>query len=46
MILLYAPRSWDSRRERWTQAQLDAIYDNYIQVANYAETLVYIPYGK
>jgi len=46
MILLYAPRTWDSRRERWTRAQLDAIEDNYVLAGNYAETLIYIPYGK
>jgi hypothetical protein len=43
MILLYAPHTWDSRRERWTPAQLDAIGDNYILEGLYAETMVYVP---
>ena len=43
LILLYAPASWDSRRERWTQAQLRAIDDNYTLIAIYAETRVMEP---
>jgi hypothetical protein len=44
LILFYAPQSWDSRRNRWTQAQLDALYKNYILAATYANTLVYTPH--
>ena len=43
MILLYTPKSWDSRHERWTQAQLRAIENNYAPLALYAETLVLGP---
>jgi hypothetical protein len=43
MILLYTPKSWDSRHERWTQAQLRAIENNYTPLAFYAETLVLEP---
>jgi hypothetical protein len=46
MILLYEPQAWDSRHERWTQAQLDAIATNYIQAGFYAETLVLLPRSK
>ena len=35
MILLYNPSSWDSRKERWTQNQLAAIYLNYEQVGSW-----------
>jgi hypothetical protein len=43
LILLYDPPSWDSRRARWTQAQLDAIERNYIQAGVLAHTRVYVP---
>lgn len=43
MILLYTPQSWDSRHERWTQAQLKAIGDNYNPIAAYAETYLLVP---
>jgi hypothetical protein len=43
MILLYAPASWDSRHERWTQDQLTAIDRNYYLIDIYAETYVLVP---
>lgn len=43
LILLYAPASWDSRHERWTQNQLDAIAKNYRQVGIIAQTIVLKP---
>lgn len=43
MILLYAPQSWDSRHERWTQTQLNAINNNYNLMGIYAETYVLVP---
>ena len=46
LILLYAPMNWDSRRERWTAAQLQAISSNYEVVDNIAETWVYKPKKK
>ena len=46
LILLYAPMNWDSRRERWTAAQLQAISTNYEVVDNIAETWVYKPKKK
>jgi hypothetical protein len=43
LILLYSPKSWDSRHERWTQPQLRAIENNYTPLAFYAETMVLGP---
>jgi hypothetical protein len=43
LILLYAPVSWDSRHERWTQDQLDAIGRNYKMVDIQAQTIVLKP---
>jgi hypothetical protein len=43
LILLYAPYSWDSRHERWTQNQLDAIGNNYRMVDIQAQTIVLKP---
>lgn len=43
MILLYVPKNWDSRRERWTQDQLRAISNNYNLVDIQAETWVMEP---
>ena len=43
LILLYAPTSWDSRHERWTNNQLAAIYQNYKQVDNIAQTIILKP---
>ena len=45
-ILLYEPPTWDSRNERWTPAQLDAIYSAYRQAQFLADTAVYIPNNK
>ncbi|HEU5088353.1 MAG TPA: hypothetical protein VFT99_12945, partial [Roseiflexaceae bacterium] len=43
LILLYEPRDWDSRRERWTPLELIAISQHYERVAIYAQTGVYRP---
>jgi hypothetical protein len=43
LILLYAPSSWDSRKERWTQNQLNAITLHYRQVDIIAQTIVLEP---
>jgi 4-amino-4-deoxy-L-arabinose transferase-like glycosyltransferase len=43
LILLYEPKSWDSRNERWTGLELLSIAMNYERVATYAETGVYVP---
>ena len=43
MILLYDPESWDSQHARWTQEQLDAIYENYQTSTSLADTLVFKP---
>lgn len=43
LILLYNPYNWDSRHERWTDSQLSAIYQNYEQVDNLAQTMVLKP---
>jgi hypothetical protein len=43
MILLLTPSSWDSRHERWTRAQLDAIEENYRLVDVFVETYVLVP---
>jgi len=43
MILLYDPRFWDSRNERWTPEMLDAIEENYRREINLAETTVLKP---
>jgi len=42
-ILLYDPERWDSRRARWTPAQLDAIAGNYVLQTRLAQTRVYVP---
>lgn len=42
-ILLYEPSTWNSRKERWTPAQLLAIEEAYRPVQFLAETAVYIP---
>jgi hypothetical protein len=44
MILLYDPSSWDSMHERWTEAQLKAIDENYDWIRTHAETQVFVPY--
>ena len=43
LILLYNPSNWDSQHERWTQNQLDAIYQNYERVDIIAQTMVLKP---
>jgi len=43
MILLYAPRAWDSRHERWTQAQLTAIDTYYYLTDIFAEHIFWCP---
>ncbi len=43
MILLYDPDSWDSQHARWTQEQLDALYENYQSSTRLADTLVFKP---
>jgi hypothetical protein len=43
MILLYDPSSWDSMHERWTEAQLTAIGENYDWIRTHAETQVLVP---
>lgn len=43
LILLYNPSTWDSRHERWTDAQLNAIDLNYERVGIYAQTILLKP---
>jgi hypothetical protein len=43
LILLYAPSTWDSRKERWTQNQLNTIALYYKQVGIYAQTIILEP---
>lgn len=43
LIILYDPPSWNSRRERWTPMQLQAIEANYMVDGRWAEALFYIP---
>jgi hypothetical protein len=42
-ILLYEPVTWDSRKERWTPAQLAAIDSSYRMVNFLADTAVLVP---
>ena len=43
LIILYQPKTWDSRKERWTPAQLQAIEENYTPAAWVAEAVAYRP---
>jgi hypothetical protein len=43
MILLYDPETWDSQHARWTQEQLDALYESYQSSTNLADTLIFKP---
>lgn len=43
LILLYEPRYWDSRGERWTPEMLNAIESAYRRNYRIAETAVYTP---
>jgi hypothetical protein len=43
LILLFDPPNWDSQHGRWTEAQLDAIYANYVRGPRLADTIIYKP---
>lgn len=43
LIVLYDPPTWDSQHARWTQAQLNAIYENYELSQTLADAKVLVP---
>lgn len=43
LILLYDPPTWNSQSSRWTQAQLEAIKQNYRLANQLVNTQIYIP---